>query len=65
MSNRKNKLLRKNVRSIVNDNSWQFMTAMLGSPLLTRLRWVVIIIFRLGYRELLGGDSGTGRSSTG
>ena len=57
MSRRKDKQLRKNVRSIVSDNSRQFMLAMLGSPLLTRLRWAVIIIFRLGYKDLTGGEA--------
>ena len=62
MSSRKYKLLRKNVRSIVNDNSRKFMIAMLGSPFLTRLRWAVIILLRLGYRDLIiGGDDGTKR----
>jgi hypothetical protein len=53
MGIRKYKLLRKNVREIVNDQSKRFMVAMLGSPLLTRLRWAVIILFRLGYKDLL------------
>ncbi|MDR0490868.1 MAG: hypothetical protein LBH28_06455 [Oscillospiraceae bacterium] len=66
MGNKKFKLLRRNVRSIVNDNSRQFMVAMLGSPLLTRLRWAVIILFCLGYRDLIGGGAGgTKRESTG
>ena len=65
MGTRKYKLLRKNVRSIVNDNSRQFMVAMLGSPFLTRLRWVIIILFRLGYKDLIGGGAdGTKRAAT-
>ena len=66
MSNRKDKQLRRSVRKTVNDNSRRFMIAMLGSPFLTRLRWAVIIIFRLGYKDLIiGGDDGVKREATG
>jgi hypothetical protein len=62
MGSKKYKLLRKNIKDIVNDNSRQFMIAMLGSPLLTRLRWALVILFKLGYRDLAEGNNGTGKS---
>jgi len=66
MSNRKDKQLRKNVRKTVNDNSRRFLLAMLGSSFITRLKWAVVIIFRLGYKDLIiGGDDGVKREATG
>ena len=56
MSNRKDKLIRKNVRNLVGDYSRQYLATMLDSPFLTRLRWAAIIIFRLGYRDLIGDE---------
>jgi hypothetical protein len=53
MGAKKDKLVRKEVRRNVNDQCRQYLSAMLSSPLLTRLRWAVIIIFRLGYNDLL------------
>jgi hypothetical protein len=57
MGRRKDKLLRKTVRREVGDQSRQYLAAMLGSPFLTRLRWAVIIVFRLGLRDLLEEDA--------
>jgi len=57
MSNRKDKQLRRSVRKTVNDNSRRFLLAMLGSPFLTRLRWAITIIFKIGYKDLIiGGE---------
>jgi hypothetical protein len=53
MGTKKDKLVRKEVRRNVNDQCRQYLAVMLGSPLLTRLRWAVIILFRLGYKDLL------------
>jgi hypothetical protein len=53
MSARKDKKLRKEVRKTVGDNSRTLLLAMLDNPLLTRLRWCAIILFRLGYKDLL------------
>jgi hypothetical protein len=53
MGTKKDKLIRKEVRRNVNDQCRQYLAAMLGSPLLTRLRWAVIIVFRMGYKDLL------------
>lgn len=55
MSNRKDKLIRKTVRAQVGDNSRQYLIAILDSPLLDRLRWAVVIVFRRGYKDLVGG----------
>ena len=52
MSNRRDKQLRRSVRKTVNDNSRRFLLAMLGSSLLVRLKWAVVIVFRLGYKDL-------------
>jgi hypothetical protein len=65
MSNRKDKLIRKTVRQNVNDQYRQLLVSMLGSPLLTRLRYAVIILFRLGYKDLVGGVSGVKSAATG
>jgi len=65
MSTRKDKQLRKSVKKTVNDNSRRFLLAMLGSPFLTRLRWAVVILFRLGYEDLIGGDNGVKREAAG
>jgi len=56
MSTRKDKQLRKSVRETVNDNSRRFLLAMLDSPFLSRLKWAITIIFRIGYNDLLAGD---------
>ena len=58
MATKKDKQLRKEVRRNVQDQCGQYLAAMLGSPLLTRLRWAVIILFRLGYKELLASPGG-------
>lgn len=64
MSGRKDKLIRKAVRANVNDQCGQYLAAMLGSPLLERLRYALVIIFRIGYRDLTaGGENGTGRTA--
>jgi len=56
MSARKHKQLRKSVKKAVDDNSRRFLLAMLGSPFLTRLRWCAVILFRMGYKDLLAGE---------
>ena len=64
MSRRKDKQLRRSVRKEVNDNSRRFLLAMLDSPFLERFRWAVIILFRLGYRDLITGrDDGIKRAA--
>jgi len=62
MSNKKDKLIRKAVKRDVGDQSRRYLLAMLGSPFLTRLRYALIIIFKLGYRDLVEGNDGTGKS---
>jgi len=66
MSNHKDKQLRRRVRKTVNDNSRRFLLAMLGSPFWTRLKWAVVIVCRLGYKDLIiGGEDGVNREATG
>jgi hypothetical protein len=66
MSIKKDKLIRKVVKQSVNDQSKQYLLAMLDNPLLTRLRWCIIILFKLGYKDLItGGISETGRKIKG
>jgi len=62
MSVHKDKQLRRNVRKAVNDNSRRFLVAMLGSPVMTRLKWAIVIIFRMGYKDLIVGDSDVQKS---
>ena len=56
MGTKKDKLIRKNVRNLVGDYSQRYLLVMLDSPLLIRLRWAVVIIFRLGYKDLITRD---------
>jgi hypothetical protein len=64
MSNRKDKQLRRSVRKTVNDNSRRFLIAMLGSTFWVRLKWAVVILLRLGYKDLIiGGDDGIERQA--
>ena len=58
MGTKKDKQIRKAVRRNVGDQSRQYLSVMPGSPLLTRLRWAIVIIFRRGYRDLLEGNGG-------
>jgi hypothetical protein len=62
MGTKKDNLIRKTVRHEVGDQSRQYLLTMLGSPLRTRLRYCLIILFKLGYRDLVGGNNGTGKS---
>jgi hypothetical protein len=62
MGTKKDKLIRKTVRHEVGDQSRQYLRIMLNSPWYTRLRYALIIIFKLGYRDLVGGNNGTGKS---
>jgi hypothetical protein len=62
MGTKKDKLIRKTVRHEVGDQSRQYLLTMLRSPLLTRLRWALVILFKLGYRDLAGGNDETGKS---
>ena len=64
MSVRKDKLIRKTVRRDVGDHSRRYLIAMLDCPFLTRLRWAAIIVLRLGYRDLVGGDIGIKRETS-
>jgi hypothetical protein len=57
MNNKKSKLIRKAVKRNVNDQYRQLLTSLLDSPFLTRLRYAVIIIFRFGYKDLIGGGA--------
>jgi len=66
MSNRKDKQLRRSVRKTVNDNSRRFLLAILSSSLWVRLKWAVVILLRLGYKDLIiGGDDGLKREAAG
>jgi len=66
MSTKRDKQLRKSVRKTVDDNSRRLLRVMLGSPILTRLRWCAVILFRLGYKDLIiGGDDGVKREAVG
>jgi len=61
MNNRKNKQLRRAVRREVDDNSRRFLLAILGNNFIGRIRWALVIIFRLGYKDLIiGWDDGIG-----
>ena len=62
MSNRRVKLIRKAVKRQVGDHSRRYLLAMLDSPFPTRLRWALVILFKLGYRDLAGGNDGTGKT---
>ncbi|MCL2806155.1 MAG: hypothetical protein FWD26_09465 [Treponema sp.] len=55
MSRRKDKQLRKSVRREVGDNSRRFLIAILGEKFTERLKWAVVILFRLGYKDLVLG----------
>jgi len=52
MSNRKHKKLRQVVRREVGDNSQNFLKAILFLPWYKRIEWALVIIFRLGYKDL-------------
>jgi len=56
MSRRKDKQLRRSVRKEVGDNSRRFLLAIFGSGFFERLRWAVVILLRLGYKDLLFGN---------
>jgi hypothetical protein len=58
MSNKKDKLIRKEVRRNVDDQFKRLLVSMLSSPFFTRLRYAFIIIFKLGYKDLVGGANG-------
>jgi hypothetical protein len=62
MGTKKDKLIRKTVRHEVGDHSRRYLMAMLGSPFLTRLRYALIVLFKIGYRDLAEGNDGTGKS---
>ena len=65
MSRRKDKQLRRSVRREVGDNSRRFLLAIFGSRFIERLRWSIVILFRLGYKDLIiGGDDGIKREVT-
>jgi len=65
MSNRKDKLVRKAVKRGIDDQYRRLLTQMLEARFFTRLRYAVIIIFRLGYKDLVGGANGVKRTATG
>jgi len=52
MSNRKHKKLHQAVRREVGDNSRNFLKAILFEPWYKRFQWALIILFRLGYKDL-------------
>jgi len=55
MSRRKDKQLRRSVRKEVGDNSSRFLTAMLSEKFSKRLAWAFVILFRIGYEDLILG----------
>jgi hypothetical protein len=55
MNSSKSKLIRKTVKRLTGDRFRELLTAMLDARLKTRLRYAVIIIFRLGYKDLKEG----------
>ena len=65
MSTKKAKLIRKAVRRNINDDYRRLLTSLLDSPVLTRLKYALIIIFRLGYRDLVEGNGGAKRTASG
>ena len=66
MSRRKDKQLRRSVRKEVGDNSRRFLLAIFASGFFERLRWAWVILFRLGYKDLIiGGDDGIKREASG
>jgi len=65
MSNRKDKLIRKAVRRNVNDQYRQLLVSMLDCPWFKRLQYAVIILLRLGYKDLVGGANGVKPTATG
>jgi hypothetical protein len=56
MVTKKDKLLRKAIKR--NDQCRQLLTSLQDSPIWIRLRYELIIILRLGYRDLAGGNDG-------
>jgi hypothetical protein len=52
MGNRQHKRVRKAVRLLTGDRFRELIAAMLDAPLGTRLRYAVIIVFRLGRNGL-------------
>jgi len=57
MSRRKDKQLRRSVRKEVGDNSRRFLLAIFASGFFERLRWSLVILFRLGYKDLILGNN--------
>jgi hypothetical protein len=55
MSNRRDKLTRKTARRLMGCQFRELLQAMLDSPLHARLRYAMIIVFRMGRKELEGG----------
>jgi hypothetical protein len=55
MGRSKDKIIRKAVRTVLGGHFRELLSAMLDAPLRTRLRYAVIIIFRLGRRDIEGG----------
>ena len=53
MSARKDKQLRRAVKREVDDNSRRFLLAILGGGFISRLKWAVVILLRLGYKDLI------------
>jgi len=64
MSSKKDKKLRKIVRAEVGDQSKTYLSTMLGSNFKTRLRYALIILFKLGYKDLVGGTYGANQTAT-
>lgn len=56
MSTRKDKHIRKIVRSAVGDQSRAYLLALLDNKLWTRFKYALIILFRLGYKDLVKGE---------
>ena len=53
MSAKKDKLLRKHVRTATGDYFRQYMIALLESRFWERFKFAIIILFRLGYKDLV------------
>jgi hypothetical protein len=65
MSNKKDKLIRKEVRRNVDDQYKRLLVSMLSSGFFTRLRYSIIILFKLGYKDLVGGVDGVKQKTSG
>ena len=57
MSNRKDKQLRRSVRREVGDNSRRFLLSILGCGFFGRLKWSLVILLRLGNKDLIAGEN--------